>query len=123
MTRFDADAESDRRELVADAVRAHQERESPFLTLEADGGEPWVQFSEGVCNLDCSDPELERLKGLLAEFPAFEISELTEPETAEGTNVRVSTRAGPDRVAQFVERVFREVYERQAAFRLWAAAV
>jgi len=48
---------------------------------------------------------------------------LTAPETAEGTNVRVETAAGPDRVAQFVDRVFGEVYGLPEGRRLWIAAV
>lgn len=123
MTRFEASEAAEREALVADAVRAHRERESPFATLEVDGGDPWVQYGDGVCNLDCTDAELDRAKDLLARFPAFEIVELTSPESADGTNVRVETHAGPDRVAQFVEAAFREVYGRPADYRLWAGAV
>ncbi|MFB6126579.1 MAG: hypothetical protein ABEJ79_04690 [Halolamina sp.] len=36
MTRFDADTPTDRRKLFADAVVAHRERASSFLTIEAD---------------------------------------------------------------------------------------
>ena len=36
MTRFDATDPTERRKLVADAVRAHRRRASPFLTVELD---------------------------------------------------------------------------------------
>ena len=36
MTRFDADTEETRRELFVDAIAAHGERGSPFLTIEAE---------------------------------------------------------------------------------------
>ena len=36
MTRFDAADPTERRKLVADAVRAHRRRSSPFLTVELD---------------------------------------------------------------------------------------
>jgi hypothetical protein len=123
VTRFDAHEEHERRELVADAVRAHRERDSAYLTVVADGDEPWVQFGDGVVNLDCTDAELERLESLLGEFPDFEVSERTTPETAEGTNVRVATHAGPDRVGQFLERVFRTVYGQPDDGRLWVTEV
>lgn len=137
MTRFDAADPAERRKLVADAISAHRERASPFLTMEADpeavadedGGDgadesaasPWIQFTdeERVLNLDVTDAELDRLEALLNEFPAFKIRELTRPEEAEGTNVRVGALADPNRVAQFVDRAFREVYGLDEEFRLW----
>ena len=132
MTRFDADDPAGRQKLVAAAVAAHRERASPFLTLESDAaavGEdetaPWLQFAgdEGVVNLDCTDDERDRLEGLLAEFPAFKIRELHEPEEAEGTNVRIGALADAGRIGQFVDRVFREVYGLDEDFRLWVARV
>lgn len=84
---------------------------------------PWVQFGDGVLNLDCTDAELDRLKDLLAEFPAFKIDDLTRPEEAEGVNVRVSALADPNRVAQCVDRVFREVYDRPETYQAWVTAV
>ena len=84
---------------------------------------PWVQFGDGLLNLDCTDAELDRLKELLAEFPAFKIDELTRPEEAEGVNVRVSALADPNRVAQCVDRIFRTVYDRPETYRAWVTAV
>ena len=133
MTRFDAATDDGRSELFADAIRAHRERESAFLTIEAseDSNEaddsedtvPWVQFSDDIVNLDCTDDELTRLKSLLDSFSAFIIEDLTSPEDTDGTNVRVSVRADDERIAAFVERIFREVYERPAEYRAWVTAV
>ena len=131
MTRFDAATEETRRELFADAVRAHEKRESQFLTIETDAaasetGEdqpPWVQFADGLVNLDCADAELDRLKSLLGDYPEFRIEGLERPEDAEGTNVRITARADPERVAGFIDRVFIETYERPADYRAWVAAV
>ena len=159
MTRFDADAPEDRRKLFAEAIVAHRERGSAFVTFEAhedagsanavgDGSDsvtddgdatahesdadseaeeleapPWVQFGDGTLNLDCTDAELDDLKDLLGEFPAFKIDEITRPEEAEGVNVRVSALADPNRVSQCVERIFREVYDQPEDFRAWVTAV
>ncbi|MFC4552009.1 MULTISPECIES: hypothetical protein [Halorussus] len=131
MTRFDADVPDERRELYAEAIEAHRERASAYATLEADADAtdeeeelpPWVQFGENLLNLDCTEAELDALKALLGEFPAFEIDDITRPEEAEGVNVRVSALADPDRIAQCIEAVFRDVYDQPEDFRVWAASV
>jgi len=136
MTRFDAADPAERRSLYVDAITAHRERERGFLTLEADEtalnetdeaatqsqpalGIPWIQFGDGTVNLDCTDAELEELKALLEDFPAFKIDDLTRPEEAEGINVRISAKADPDRIAQFLDAVFLEVYELPSTVRIW----
>lgn len=136
MTRFSAADPQERRRLIVDAIVAHRERASPFLTIEVDEavleredapdpdlGVPWIQFADGVVSLDCTDDELERLKTLLPEYPAFKIDELTRPEDATGTNVRVSAKADPNRIAQFCEHVLRAVFECPEDATIWIAAV
>lgn len=127
MTRFDAATEETRRELFADAIRAHEERESAFLTVETEtqdeGRSPWLQFAEGILNVDCTDDELDRVKELLNDYPAFRIDELESPEDADGTNVHIAARADPERVAEFVDRLFIAVYEQPADYRAWVAAI
>lgn len=137
MTRFDATAEDTRQELFADAIRAHNERNSAFLTIETELDDeeneeatedesmtvPWVQFADGVLNLDCTDDELNRLKSLLSSFSAFTIDALDSPENADGTNVRVTARTDPERVAEFIDRIFLSVYEHSEDYRAWVAAV
>ena len=149
MTRFDATDPTERQKLFADAVTAHRERGSPFLTVEAELTDdeqaradeladseadadaetdepaetppqvPWVQFADQTVNLDCTDDELDRLKSLLSEFPEFRIDQLESPEESEGTNVRITARADANRLAGFVERVFLTVYERPDGYRAW----
>ena len=127
MTRFDADTPTERRKLFVDAITAHRERDSAFLTIEADTDPddlaPWVQISQDTLNMDCTDEELDRLKDLLGEFPAFTIDEVTRPDEAEGTNVRVVGRGDANRVAQFVDRAFVEVYDRTEEYRAWVVDV
>ncbi|MFC3477164.1 hypothetical protein [Halobacterium litoreum] len=136
MTRFDADTEADRIDLVADAIAAHRERDSAFCTLEADedpSGDPeflppWVQFADGTLNLDCTDDELDALSDVVSRFGAFTIveRETIPAEMADedpGTNVRVEAQTDDDRVAQFVEAAFRDAYGLSEDFRLWAVEI
>lgn len=84
---------------------------------------PWIQFAEQTVNLDCTDAELDRLNGLLEEYPEFRIDEMESPEAAEATNVRVSARSDANRLADFVERAFREVYDQPEGYRAWVVQV
>ncbi|MFB6302567.1 MAG: hypothetical protein ABEH78_06880 [Haloferacaceae archaeon] len=141
MTRFDAAAPAERRKLFADAIAAHRERGSAFLTVEldpstaadaeggagSDGGTdeptPWIQFADRTFNLDCTDAELERLEDLLTEFPEFRIDAMESPEEVEGTNVRISARSDANRLAAFVDRAFAAVYGAPEGYRAWVARV
>ncbi|AEH35572.1 hypothetical protein [Halopiger xanaduensis] len=163
MTRFDAADPAERRKLYVDAITAHRERASGFLTLEVDPsalestdesettdgngdgdelgtgagvtpddrgsgldpelGVPWLQFGDGTINLDCTDEELDALKDLLSEFPAFKVDELTRPENAEGVNARVSAKADQNRIAQFIDATFQRVYGLPEGFRVWVVEV
>jgi len=152
MTRFDATTSEDRRELVADAILAHRERGSIFCTVEADSpppdqtttGEPdpdadeteedqdadsdapaWIQFSdpESQLNLDCTDEEYDRITDVLSTAGAFTIDEQASPEDVEGRNLRVTTYADSDRIAQVVDRIFLEGFEYEEDYRLWATEI
>lgn len=124
MTRFRADSGDERRDLFADAIAAHRARESRFCTFETGSEKPtWIQFGGGTLNLDCTDGELDRLKSLLDEFPAFSIEELTRPENAEGTNVRVQAFADDERIADVTDRCFRTVYGRPEGYVAWVVKV
>ncbi|MFP8954153.1 hypothetical protein ACLI4Z_14465 [Natrialbaceae archaeon A-arb3/5] len=152
MTRFDATEPVDRRKLYVDAITAHRKRNSGFVTLEideesidaeaaADGtdasesetdstsgpnpelGVPWIQFGDGTINLDCTADELEELKALLSEFPAFKIDDLTRPEEVDGINVRVSAKADPNRISQFIDAAFQQVYGLPVGFKVWVVEI
>ncbi|WP_436344152.1 hypothetical protein [Natronorubrum sp. FCH18a] len=153
MTRFDAAEPAERRKLYVDAITAHRHRGSGFLTLEADEevfeadsddatfddvesdengdgggldpelGLPWIQFGDGTINVDCTDAELETLKTVLGEFPAFKIDEISRPDDAEGVNVRVSAKADPNRIAQCLDAIFQRVYDLPTDVRIWVVEV
>lgn len=126
MTRFDAATPTDRRKLFAEAVGAHRSRASPFLTIEVEQSSPdpeepapWVQFADGIVNADCTDEELERLKSLLDNYPAFKIDEIERPEDLEGTNVRISAKADKSRIAEFLDDLLEETYQLPPDYRAW----
>lgn len=133
MTRFEAAEPAERRKLFADAVVAHRDRASPFLTVEAeptaaereseDRTTPWVQFSEKTFNLDVGDEELERLESLLEDYPEFRIDQLESPEDVDGTNVRISARSDANRLAGFLDEVFQAVYGREEEYRAWVVEI
>lgn len=132
MTRFDAADADARRDLVVDALAAHRERGSPYVTLttepdavdaELEHGPPWVQYFDDTVALDCTDEELERLKTLVRDYPSATIDELVSPDEAEGTHARLAVRTDDDRVAQLVDDLFTEVYGRPDDYRLWAVEI
>ena len=132
MTRFDAATESERLALYAEAATAHRTRSSDVMTVDVDpdsdgtgGGAipPWIQLAGTEVIMDCTDDELDRLKGLLDAFPEFRIDELVTPESAEGTHVVITARSDANRVAGFIERAFREVYALDPAYKAWVTAV
>lgn len=133
MTRFEAAEETERLKLFADAVTAHRNRGSKVTTIDVDPesdtteseGEvpPWIQLAGTEVVLDCTDEELERLKDLVGDYPEFRIDELESPEEADGTNAVVTARSDANRIADFFERTFREVYGLEEDYRAWATQI
>jgi hypothetical protein len=137
MTRFDAADAAERRKLVADAVTAHRERASPFLTVEVDADPdhdgtdedgdplpgPWIQFAEDTFNLDVTEAEMTELESLLDDYPEFRIDGMESPDDADGTNVRITARSDPNRLAAFVDDAFQRVYGRAESYRLWVTQI
>ncbi|MFB6134559.1 MAG: hypothetical protein ABEJ55_06185 [Halanaeroarchaeum sp.] len=130
MGRFDAASPAERRALIADAIDAHRSRGSRYCTLTA-GSRPeesvpaWVQYRavDSLCNVDVEEGELDRLVTLLDDVGGATIDEQRSPEDLEGINVRIRIHGDDERVAQFVDRVFRRVYDRPADYRLWATEI
>lgn len=131
MTRFDADTTGDRRRLFAEAITAHRKRGSEFLTIEpeklppesTDELLPWIQLTESMIAMDCTDSELERLKGLLGSYPEFRTESLESPEQAEGTHARITARSDVNRLAMFIDEAFQDVYGYEEGYRAWVVAI
>lgn len=131
MTRFTATTAADRVALIADAVVAHRQRGSPYLTAAAATAPPdaavpaWVQYRarDGRFNTDCQSDELDRLIGYLEGYPSFTIVARQQPEDTDGTNVHIEGYGDDERLAQFVEGMFTEVFAYDVDYRLWISEV
>jgi hypothetical protein len=136
MNRLAGTSQSERASLVVAAIRAHRERESSFLTVEADpastgaseseseGPAPWIQYRDpdAICNLDCTDAELESIRATVDTIGGVTIVEQQSVEDA-GTNLRLSVPGDEERVAQVIETLFVEGFGVPESFRLWAVSV
>ncbi|XVH32048.1 hypothetical protein ACNS7O_02375 [Haloferacaceae archaeon DSL9] len=131
MTRFDASDPTERRKLFADAIVAHRNRNSAFLTVEPealppnapDEQLPWIQFAEKTISMDCTDDELSRLKELVGEYPEFRIETLESPEEVEGTHVEISARSDANRLAGFIDHAFQAVYGYEDEYTAWVVSI
>ena len=134
MTRFSADTGAERRSLVADAIAAHRDRESPFLTIETQRSEvapaeagpaPWVQFAadRGLLNLDCTADELAAIESVVGDFGGARIVERTAPEEADGINLQIAVEGDDERIATLIESLFRDGFGLADGYRAWATRI
>lgn len=136
MNRFTGTSQSERASLVVAAIRAHRERDSPFLTVKADtastgaseneseGPAPWIQYRDpdAICNLDCTDAELDSIRATVDRIGGVTIVEQQSVEDG-GTNLRLRVPGDDERVAQVIETLFIDGLGLPESFRLWAVAV
>lgn len=120
MTRFEAHTAHDRLTLVAEAITAHRSRNSKRVVLETDAGR--LTYADRTITLDLTDAERERLESLFESFPVFKIEQPATRKAADAT-VHISALADPKHTADFVERVFRRVYELDEDYELRAVRV
>ena len=130
MNRFRASTPDDRRVLFREALEAHRERDSAFLTLEAapdddrPGPPPWIQYraADETLNLDCTEEEREAVQGLLADVGGATVAARESVEDG-GVNLRVTVRGDDERLAGILERLFVDGFDLDASVPVWAAAV
>ena len=136
MTRFAESTRQSRLELLEDGIAAHRERESRYVTVEADAGAsgeadapdssaPWIQYRDpdSLLNLDCTDEELPAVQAVVDDIGGATVTERQSPEEAEGTNLKVSVPGDDERVAMAVESLFREGFGLSADYRLWVIEI
>jgi hypothetical protein len=130
---FEADAPSggpvEAAEDVEDVEDEEEEADGQGAAeADRDGEDPadiespaWIQYSEpeSTLNLDCTDEEYDRITDLFATAGGFTIDEQASPEDVEGRNLRVTTYADPERIAQVVDRLFVDGFDYDDDYRLW----
>lgn len=131
MTPPDADAAT-RRARIAEAITAHRKagHESPVLFVAggddggtgddgttADDDRPFVDYQDREITVEVNDAERERLDALLGEFHVFKIAQPATRKAPEGV-VCVSAIADPKHAADFVDRLFLDVFERAPDYAL-----
>lgn len=129
MSQFAGSSSSERQTLIVEAIDAHRVRESQYCTFEAEQTEEktlaWVQYRavDGLLNLDCTPEEREQLTDVLETYPELSITEQTQPEDAEGINIRIQGYTDDQRLAEFIDIIFQRVYEQDEDYRLWVAEI
>ncbi|MFB6085991.1 MAG: hypothetical protein ABEJ84_04180 [Halodesulfurarchaeum sp.] len=131
MNRFAGSTPGERNSLLVAAIRAHRERESPYLTVEVDpestpgngsGPPPWLQYRDRDqrLNLDCTDAELESIRAAIDQFGGVRVTD-QQSVTDGGTNLRIAVSGDDERVAGVIERILVEGFSLPVDHRLWAA--
>ncbi len=133
MNRFAAATEAERKSLAVAAIRAHRERGSPFLTLEAEpetdeegdaGPPPWIQYRDqvGQLNLDCTETELESIRAAIDAIGGVRITDQESVEDG-GTNLRIIVPGDDERIGHVVETLLTEGFGLPSDVRIWAAEI
>lgn len=120
MTRFEADTAQDRLALATEAITAHRNRNSEGAAFETDAGR--LTYSDRTITLDLTDTERERLESLFESFPVFKIEQPATRKADPGI-VHISALADPKHTADFIEHVFRTVYEQDEEYELRSVRV
>lgn len=111
----EAHTERDRLALITETIAAHRTRDSDRVVFETDTAR--LEYADRTITLDVSDGKRERLDDVLASFPVFKIEQPATRKAPAGT-VHIAAIADPKHMADFVERVFREVYQHGTAYEL-----
>ncbi|MFD1514861.1 hypothetical protein [Halomarina rubra] len=110
-------ADTPRDRLVAFVRAITAERTSGGDGVAFVAQETRLTYADRTVTLSCSPTERERLDELLGEYPVFKVK---QPETRKAPEdvVVLSAIADPKHLADFLESVFREVFEAAEGFEL-----
>ena len=116
----DADAAT-RRAKIAEAITAHRKAGSQSAVLFAAGDaredRPFVDYQDREITVEVSDTERDRLDALMAEFAVFKVAQPATRKSPDGVVV-VSAIADAKHAADFVDRLFLDVFEAGAGYEL-----
>lgn len=105
----------DRVELFVDAVTTHRSEGTERVVLASDHGR--AQYADRLVRLDLAPEERERLDDLLDRFHVFKVKQPETRKADEGV-VYVSAKADPKHAADFLEGVFRVVFDAPEDYEL-----
>lgn len=121
----DSDAAT-RRARIAEAITAHRTAgsEEPVLFAARTGDEdgpdatrPFVDYHDREITIELTDAERERLDALLDEFTVFKVAQPATRKASDGV-VTVSAIADPKHAADFVDRLFLDVFGANSGYEL-----
>jgi len=115
----DASTPADRRVQITRAIAAHRrgDSESPVSFGLAGDDQPTVAYEDREIILGVDDDERDRLDTLLDEFPVFKIAQPDTRKAPDGV-VHVSALADPKHAADFLDRLFLDVFEAGEGYEL-----
>jgi hypothetical protein len=116
-----ADGESaiERRTRIAEAITAHRRAgsQSPVLVAVAAEDPPYVEYCDREIVVRVEEADRDRLDALLDDFPVFKIAQPATRKAPAG-EIHVSAIADPKHAADFLDRLFLDVFERPAGYAL-----
>jgi hypothetical protein len=116
-----ADGESaiERRTRIAEAITAHRRAgsQSPVLVAVAAEDPPYVEYCDREIVVRVEEADRDRLDALLDDFPVFKIAQPATRKAPAG-EIHVSAIADPKHAADFLDRLFLDVFERPARYAL-----
>lgn len=114
MTR-EAHAPHDRFSLVMESITAHRKRDSDGAVFETDAGR--LTYADRTITLELTETERGRLDTLFESYPVFKIEQPATRKAPDG-EIHVSALADPKHTADFIESVFRDVFEQGEEYEL-----
>ncbi|MFC5972639.1 hypothetical protein ACFPYI_14975 [Halomarina salina] len=110
-----ADTPQDRLVAFVRAVNAQRTGGGDGVAFESDAGR--LDYADRTVTLELGDEERERLDALLDEYPVFKVK---QPETRKAPDgvVVLSAIADAKHLADFLESVFRDVFDADEGYEL-----
>jgi len=111
-------AAAKRRARIAEAVAQHRRAgsESPVLFVAETGpDQPFVEYRDREITVTTGNRE--RLDALLGEFPVFKVAQPATNKAPEG-EIHLSALADPKHTADFLDRLFLDVFGLTADYTL-----
>ncbi|UPM42628.1 hypothetical protein [Halocatena salina] len=110
-----AHTKRDRLALITETIAAHRKHDRDRVVFETDTAR--LEYADRTIAIDVSDGARERLDAVLASFPVFKIEQPATRTAPTGT-VHIAAIADPKHTADFIERIFRDVYQHGPGYEL-----